>query len=113
MRVAEKGRLRAAFLLFAILSFALGAGPAVTNTLQPIIGESHFKEDIYAPYIMGSVDIGKLSVMGGLRVETTKVWANGPLQQLTPAERSRRTTYVGPVTAAHGVHGQTWLDPVT
>ena len=34
MRVAKKGRLRAAFLLFAILSFALGAGPVTAQNVE-------------------------------------------------------------------------------
>ncbi|MBI4625818.1 MAG: TonB-dependent receptor [Verrucomicrobia bacterium] len=81
----------------------LFAPDIVYNTIQPLIGETHFTEGIYAPYIMGNVDIGKLRVMGGVRVETTKVWASGPLQQLTLAERARRLAYVGPVTTAQGV----------
>jgi len=81
----------------------LFAPDVVFNTLQPLIGETHFTESIYAPYIMGNVDIGKLRVMGGFRVETTKVWATGPLQELTLAEKIRRAAYVGPVTTVQAV----------
>jgi TonB-dependent receptor len=81
----------------------LFAPDVVFNTLQPIQGFTRFKESIYAPYIMGSVNLGHVNVMGGVRVETTEVWGNGPLQQLTADERARRLAYVGPVTTAQGV----------
>jgi iron complex outermembrane recepter protein len=65
-----------------------------------LTGNQRFKEDITAYYIMGSVDLGKLSILGGVRVETTKVDAEGALQVITPEERDRRAAFVGPLTDA-------------
>lgn len=70
------------------------------NTTQPLVSDTKFKERINAAYIMGGFDLGKLSVMGGLRVEETKVEAEGALQMITPEERARRAAYVGAVTPA-------------
>ncbi|MEY4940779.1 MAG: hypothetical protein RIQ93_2514 [Verrucomicrobiota bacterium] len=81
----------------------LFAPDIVYNTIQPIQGYTRFKETISAPYIMGGVDIGSLNVMGGVRVEQTDVWGEGPLQALTNAERALRAAYVGPVTTAQGI----------
>lgn len=75
--------------------------PDVTfNVREPLVGETHFNEAIYAPYIMGNIDLGKLSVMAGVRVETTKVKGDGALQALTAEEAARRAAWVGPVTDA-------------
>jgi TonB-dependent receptor len=63
-----------------------------------LTGNQQFEEKITAYYIMGNVDLGKLSILAGLRVETTKVDAEGALQVLTPEERARRAAYVGPLT---------------
>ena len=72
----------------------------VYNTTQSLAGETHFTEKIFAPYIMGAVDIGKLNIMAGVRVETTKVTGNGALQALTAEEQARRAAWVGLVTDA-------------
>ena len=85
---------------------ALNANPGLFkqdvafNLTQRLAGETHFQEEILAPYIMGGVDIGKLNIMGGVRVETTKVRGNGALQVLTQDETARRAAWTGPVTDA-------------
>jgi len=71
-----------------------------TDLQNQLTGNQQFKEDITAYYIMGNVDIAKVSILGGLRVETTKVDAEGALQVLTPEERARRAAWVGPLTDA-------------
>ena len=75
----------------------------VYNTLMPIQGYTRFDERIAAPSIMGSAEVGKLNIMGGVRVETTTVWGEGPLQALNNAERALRAAYVGPVMTAQGL----------
>lgn len=85
---------------------ALDENPALlrqnlaTNLQAELQGNTRFEEDIYAYYIMGNLQLGKLSVLGGVRVETTKVVGEGALQALTPEERARRAAWVGPVTEA-------------
>jgi len=71
-----------------------------TDLQNQLTGNQRFKEDITAYYIMGNVDIGKLSILAGLRVEATKVDAEGALQVITPEERARRAAYVGALTDA-------------
>jgi iron complex outermembrane receptor protein len=61
-----------------------------------------FQEDITAAYAMGNFKLRNLSVLAGLRWERTATAGNGPLYQLTAAERARRAAWVGPVTDAEG-----------
>ena len=75
--------------------------PDVARNVQTeLTGLQRFEETITAAYIMGNVDLGKLSVMGGLRVEETEVVGEGALQYLSPEEKARRAAWVGPVTDA-------------
>ncbi len=68
------------------------------NVQTNLTGFTKFKEDITAYYLMGNVDIGKLSILGGVRVETTEIEGTGALQVITPEEKARRAAWVGPVT---------------
>ncbi|MBI4624314.1 MAG: TonB-dependent receptor, partial [Verrucomicrobia bacterium] len=70
----------------------------VFNVTSELNNAQDFTEKISAGYVMGNVDIGKLSILGGLRVEETKAEGNGALRQITPAEAARRAAWVGPVT---------------
>jgi iron complex outermembrane recepter protein len=70
------------------------------NISGALRGNQYFEENIHAYYLMGNVDIKRLSVLGGVRVETTKVEGEGALQAITPEERTRRAAWVGPVTTA-------------
>jgi TonB-dependent receptor len=72
-----------------------------------LTGDQKFAEDITAYYIMGNMDVGKLSVLGGVRVETTKVDATGALQAITPEERARRTAFTGVLTDAEIIRRNT------
>ena len=71
-----------------------------TNTTVRYTGRQNFKETISAAYVMGNVDLGALSVLGGVRVERTDVYGEGALQYVSPAERARRAAWSGPVTDA-------------
>jgi TonB-dependent receptor len=74
------------------------ADDIVANVSGALTGNQDFKERIDAVYIMGNVDLGKLSILGGFRVERTKVDGEGALQAISPEEKARRAAYVGPVT---------------
>jgi TonB-dependent receptor len=68
-----------------------------------LTGNTSFKETIKAAYLMGSFDLGKLSVTGGLRVEDTKTKGTGALSGITSEERARRAAFVGTVTEAESI----------
>jgi TonB-dependent receptor len=69
------------------------------NIQTELTGNTKFKEDITAFYIMGNVDLGKLSMLGGLRVETTETDGEAALQVISPEERARRAAFQGALTA--------------
>ncbi|MBC7367237.1 MAG: TonB-dependent receptor [Undibacterium sp.] len=70
--------------------------PEVAANLQAkLVGNQKFKERIDAAYIMGNVELGKFSILAGLRVERTKTEGQGALQAITPDEKARRAAYVG------------------
>jgi TonB-dependent receptor len=52
-----------------------------------------FAETISAAYLMGTVQLGKLNVLAGVRVEDTETEGEGALQQVTPEERARRAAW--------------------
>lgn len=68
-----------------------------TNLQTQLTGDQRFREKIAAAYIMGHMQLGRLSVLGGVRVERTKTHAEGALQALTPEERARRAAFTGPL----------------
>ena len=70
------------------------------NTQVAFTGKQDFEETITAAYIMGNIDLGKLSVMGGVRVEETEVEGTGALQYISPEEKARRAAWVGSLTNA-------------
>jgi TonB-dependent receptor len=77
------------------------------DLITKLTGNQSFSERINAAYIMGSIELGKLTVLGGLRVEDTKTEGVGALQQLTAEERARRAAWVGPVTDAETIRRTT------
>jgi TonB-dependent receptor len=70
----------------------------VTNVTNELNNRQNFKETISAGYLEGNVDLGKVSVLAGVRLEDTKTWGEGALRAITPAEKARRAAYVGVVT---------------
>ncbi|MEY4940214.1 MAG: hypothetical protein RIQ93_1949, partial [Verrucomicrobiota bacterium] len=73
----------------------------ITSNMQnELTGNQSFEEKINAYFLMGNVDLGKISVLGGVRVETTGTEGTGALQLVTPEEKARRAAWVGPVTDA-------------
>ncbi|MBI4624196.1 MAG: TonB-dependent receptor, partial [Verrucomicrobia bacterium] len=70
------------------------------STMTKLNNRQQFQETINAGYLMGNVELGKLRVLGGLRVEETKVEAEGAKNEITPAEAALRAAFVGPLTEA-------------
>lgn len=72
----------------------------VRNISTNLTGNQDFSERITAYYLMGNVELGKLSILGGFRIEKTEVEGVGAVQTITPEERARRAAWVGVVTEA-------------
>jgi iron complex outermembrane receptor protein len=71
----------------------------IANDLQAaLVNHQLFTEQISAAYIMGSVQLGRFSVLAGVRVEETETEGEGALQVITPEERARRAAFVGTLT---------------
>ncbi len=70
------------------------------NIQAQMTGNQRFTERIPAAYVMGHVQIGRLGVLAGVRLEETRVEGEGALQALTPEERARRAAFTGPLTDA-------------
>jgi len=68
------------------------------NVMSQLNNRQSFEERIGGAYAMGGFDLGRLSVIGGLRVETTKTEGEGAKNEVTAAEAARRAAWVGPVT---------------
>ncbi len=77
------------------------------NIITRLTGDQTFEEKVSSGYVMGNMDIGRLSILGGVRVETTKTEGEGALQQITPAEKALRAAWVGPVTDAETIRRTT------
>lgn len=75
--------------------FTLDEAATVQNSIR---NDGKASEDVYAAYAMGGVDLGKLNILAGLRMEATRVKATGNIEELTPAERARRAAWTGPLT---------------
>jgi iron complex outermembrane recepter protein len=65
---------------------------------QNLTGRRSLEENVLAAYLMGTVDLGRLSLLGGLRVEETDVSGTGAVVDLSPEERARRAAWQGPLT---------------
>jgi iron complex outermembrane recepter protein len=70
------------------------------GSMAPLAGHQELEEQVSAGYLMGNVALGRLSILGGLRVEQTKVEGEGPLDFISAEERARRAAFVGPLTEA-------------
>jgi TonB-dependent receptor len=70
----------------------------VNTTRDALQFNGNVTEDVYAAYIMGDVRVGRLDILAGVRVEETRLTGRGVRQEVTPEERARRLSWVGPVT---------------
>jgi hypothetical protein len=71
----------------------------VANTARDEVRfDGQIKEEVAAAYVMGDVQLGRLDILAGVRVEETSVSSRGVRQEITPDERARRAAWTGPVT---------------
>jgi len=63
-----------------------------------LANDREFLETVSAGYAMGNLKLGRLSILGGLRYESTEIEAESNVRNVTPAEAVRRAAWVGPVT---------------
>ncbi len=70
----------------------------LNDTQAALVNHQLFTEQIKSAYIMGNVDLGRFSVLAGLRVEQTETEGEGALQVVTPEEKARRAAFVGVLT---------------
>jgi len=77
------------------------------NIITRLTNDQYFEEKIRSGYVMGNVDIGRFSALGGVRVEETRTMGEGALQYISPEERARRAAWVGPVTDAETIRRTT------
>ncbi|MGH7944814.1 MAG: TonB-dependent receptor, partial [Opitutaceae bacterium] len=61
------------------------------------------REDISAAYVMGTLRIRDLRILGGFRYEGTEVEGKSNQNRVSPAEAARRAAWTGPVTPAEAV----------
>ena len=64
-----------------------------SNLQSELVNHQQFTEEILAAYFMGNIQLGRFSILSGLRVEDTETEGEGALQQLTPEERARRAAW--------------------
>jgi len=70
------------------------------GTMNPLVGNQRATEDVRAAYALGQARFRGLTLLAGVRVEQTRVEAEGAVSQLTAAERARRAAFTGPLTDA-------------
>jgi iron complex outermembrane receptor protein len=70
----------------------------LVSTRDDLRNDSAAEETVTAGYLMGEITLGRLSVLGGIRVEETRISGDGSVQEITPEERARRAAWTGPVT---------------
>lgn len=70
----------------------------VTTLRNELTSDRNASESVYAAYAMGGVQLGRLGILAGLRVEETHVEGTGNFQFISPEERARRAAWVGIVT---------------
>ncbi len=58
-----------------------------------LINHQLFTEQIKAAYLMGGMQLGRLHVLSGVRVEQTETEGEGALQVVTPEEKARRAAW--------------------
>jgi TonB-dependent receptor len=69
-----------------------------TGTKDSIKDDTKVSEQVTAAYVMGDVQLGRLGIVGGVRLEDTRLTGHGYKQEVTPEEKARRASWVGPVT---------------
>ena len=75
----------------------------VSGTRDTIRNDNKVTEKISAAYLMGDLRLGRLTAVGGVRIEDTRIEGKGFKQEITAAEKARRAAWVGAVTEAETV----------
>ncbi len=75
----------------------------VTGTRDTIRNDNRVTEKVSAAYLMGNLRLGRLTAVGGVRVEETRINGKGYIQEISPEEKARRAAWVGTVTPAETV----------
>lgn len=70
----------------------------VTRLTNQLNNDKQASESVGAAYLMGGVQLNRLGILAGLRVEETRVKGAGNVVDLTDEERARRAAWVGPLT---------------
>ncbi|MBL9201547.1 MAG: TonB-dependent receptor plug domain-containing protein, partial [Opitutaceae bacterium] len=70
------------------------------RTMTRLNNLQFFKERISAAYLQAGVDLGPLTILGGVRIERTETEGDGAKNEVTPAEAARRAAFVGALTPA-------------
>ena len=70
----------------------------VTTLRQELVANRRASESVYAAYAMVGTELGRLGILGGVRIEETHVEGTGTFQFISPEERARRAAWLGPVT---------------
>jgi TonB-dependent receptor len=69
------------------------------NTLrQRLVADRRASEAVFAAYVMGHTQLGRLGILAGLRAEETRIDGSGTFQSISAAEKARRAAWVGTVT---------------
>ena len=69
-----------------------------TSVQNSIANDVVVEEDITAAYLMGTLRTGRLTTVGGVRFEDTRLRGDGFKNEISLAEAARRAAWVGPVT---------------
>jgi TonB-dependent receptor len=70
----------------------------LVSVRDSIANDAKLTEDIAAAYVMGTLRVGRLTSVGGVRFEDTQVSGSGYKDEISPEEAARRAAWVGPVT---------------
>jgi iron complex outermembrane recepter protein len=71
-----------------------------TSVQNSIANDTELTEDIAAAYVMGTMKVGRLTTVGGVRFEDTRLTGSGYKREVSREELARRAAWVGPVTPA-------------
>lgn len=70
----------------------------VTRLRNQLRDDKQASESVVAAYVMGGVELNRLGILAGVRVEETRVKGFGNAAEVTPQEQALRDAWVGPVT---------------
>jgi TonB-dependent receptor len=69
-----------------------------TSVQNSLTNDAEVTEDITAAYLMGTLKVGRLTAVGGVRFERTELHGFGFKNEISKAEADRRAAFVGTIT---------------